>query len=474
MASKRQRHSLQAEEKATMQLHSVSRPLCALSLPSDPRASSGNSSCLPRCYLSSSLRSPAFLCRRLSLGFPFLVLASLALSSPSFCVASFLSYSSPFSSRRLLHSVSSPPSFLHPFSSSYPFRSPAPFLLSSSLRQFGARRRVGCWQRGLFLRFCCQQEERRCQFGRDFAFRPEGCGGTKGRRGGLAMTDGDFMGCMYTPGHISPYTTAAEPPLFCRSESDKFDLFSGFLRRRLLFLHGPLTDQLAASLAAQLLYMADTAQRQEEEGSEHGAEREDEARGQGERRGAGEEMENESEGEEQGARGRRERTDVFCPSSRPEASAAHLRKRRNAKRTFLSSVFPDSLVSPSISSCEESLVPSRSSTRHCEEREKEKLLPVDILINSPGGSVTAALGILDLFQSLPFDVHTTCVGQAAGVAAMLLAAGTPGCRRAFPSSRLSLRQIEGHHVLRSTPRCAFALLVHRHLARTRGMENPCQ
>ncbi|PHJ25123.1 atp-dependent clp protease proteolytic subunit [Cystoisospora suis] len=70
------------------------------------------------------------------------------------------------------------------------------------------------------------------------------------------------------------------------------------------------------------------------------------------------------------------------------------------------------------------------------------LPPVEILINSPGGSVTAALSVLNIMQSLPCEVITTCTGQAGGVAALLLAAGTPGLRRAFPASRISLQQVE--------------------------------
>ena len=52
---------------------------------------------------------------------------------------------------------------------------------------------------------------------------------------------------------------------------------------------------------------------------------------------------------------------------------------------------------------------------------------IDLYINSPGGSVTAGLAIYDTMQMLSCDVRTYCVGQAASMAAVLLAAGAPGC-----------------------------------------------
>jgi len=65
---------------------------------------------------------------------------------------------------------------------------------------------------------------------------------------------------------------------------------------------------------------------------------------------------------------------------------------------------------------------------------------INLYINSPGGAVTAGLAIYDTMQYVPCDVATYAVGQAASVAAMLLAAGTRGKRYALPNSRMVLHQ----------------------------------
>jgi ATP-dependent Clp protease protease subunit len=68
---------------------------------------------------------------------------------------------------------------------------------------------------------------------------------------------------------------------------------------------------------------------------------------------------------------------------------------------------------------------------------------ISIYINSPGGSVTAGLAIYDTFQFIRPDVTTYCMGQAASMAAVLLAAGTPGKRFALPNSRVVIHQPSG-------------------------------
>jgi ATP-dependent Clp protease protease subunit len=65
---------------------------------------------------------------------------------------------------------------------------------------------------------------------------------------------------------------------------------------------------------------------------------------------------------------------------------------------------------------------------------------ISLYINSPGGSVTAGLAIYDTIQYIRADVQTICMGQAASMAAVLLAAGTAGKRLALPSSRVLLHQ----------------------------------
>ena len=65
---------------------------------------------------------------------------------------------------------------------------------------------------------------------------------------------------------------------------------------------------------------------------------------------------------------------------------------------------------------------------------------VSLYINSPGGSVTAGLAIYDTMQYLKCNIQTICVGQAASMAALILAAGTSGKRFALPSSRVLIHQ----------------------------------
>jgi ATP-dependent Clp protease protease subunit len=68
---------------------------------------------------------------------------------------------------------------------------------------------------------------------------------------------------------------------------------------------------------------------------------------------------------------------------------------------------------------------------------------INLYINSPGGSVTAGLAIYDTMQFLTCDVSTYCVGQAASMGAVLLAAGTKGKRYALPNSNVMIHQILG-------------------------------
>jgi ATP-dependent Clp protease protease subunit len=62
--------------------------------------------------------------------------------------------------------------------------------------------------------------------------------------------------------------------------------------------------------------------------------------------------------------------------------------------------------------------------------------PVNLYLNSPGGSISATLAIYDAMQYVQCDVETTCVGQAAATASMLLAGGAPGRRRILPHGRV--------------------------------------
>jgi ATP-dependent Clp protease protease subunit len=68
---------------------------------------------------------------------------------------------------------------------------------------------------------------------------------------------------------------------------------------------------------------------------------------------------------------------------------------------------------------------------------------INLYVNSPGGSVTAGLAIYDALQYIKPDIATICVGQAASVGAVLLAAGTQGKRFALPHSRILIHQPMG-------------------------------
>jgi ATP-dependent Clp protease protease subunit len=68
---------------------------------------------------------------------------------------------------------------------------------------------------------------------------------------------------------------------------------------------------------------------------------------------------------------------------------------------------------------------------------------VNIYINSPGGSVTAGMAIYDTMQLIRPDIATICLGQAASMGAVLMAAGTRGKRMALPYSRFMLHQVMG-------------------------------
>jgi ATP-dependent Clp protease protease subunit len=71
---------------------------------------------------------------------------------------------------------------------------------------------------------------------------------------------------------------------------------------------------------------------------------------------------------------------------------------------------------------------------------ENKAQDINLYINTPGGSVMAGLAIYDTMQFVQCDVATYCIGQAASMGALLLAAGTKGKRYALPNSRVMLHQ----------------------------------
>ena len=68
---------------------------------------------------------------------------------------------------------------------------------------------------------------------------------------------------------------------------------------------------------------------------------------------------------------------------------------------------------------------------------------IKLYINSPGGSVTAALALYDTIQHVKADISTICIGQAASAAAVLLACGKKGKRLCLPNARILIHQVMG-------------------------------
>ena len=71
---------------------------------------------------------------------------------------------------------------------------------------------------------------------------------------------------------------------------------------------------------------------------------------------------------------------------------------------------------------------------------ENKSQDINLYINTPGGSITAGLAIYDTMRFVKCDIATYCIGQAASMGALLLAAGTPGKRFALPHSRVMIHQ----------------------------------
>jgi ATP-dependent Clp protease protease subunit len=78
---------------------------------------------------------------------------------------------------------------------------------------------------------------------------------------------------------------------------------------------------------------------------------------------------------------------------------------------------------------------------HLESENPER--DIHVYINSPGGEMTALFAIYDTMRHVRADVATTCVGQAASAAAVLLAAGAPGKRAVLPNARVLIHQPHG-------------------------------
>ncbi|MEI7451574.1 MAG: ATP-dependent Clp endopeptidase proteolytic subunit ClpP [Candidatus Falkowbacteria bacterium] len=104
---------------------------------------------------------------------------------------------------------------------------------------------------------------------------------------------------------------------------------------------------------------------------------------------------------------------------------------------------------------------------------EDKTKDIKFYINSPGGSVTAGLAIYDTMQYIKSDVSTICLGMAASMASVILAAGAPGKRLALPNSEVMIHQVMGgaegqasdikisaEHILKTKDRLNHILATH--------------
>lgn len=102
---------------------------------------------------------------------------------------------------------------------------------------------------------------------------------------------------------------------------------------------------------------------------------------------------------------------------------------------------------------------------HLEGKDPDK--DISLYINSPGGSVTAGMGIYDTMNYIKCDVNTICVGMAASMGAFLLSSGAKGKRYSLPNSEVMI-----HQPLGGTQGQASDILIHaEHIKKTRERLN---
>lgn len=93
--------------------------------------------------------------------------------------------------------------------------------------------------------------------------------------------------------------------------------------------------------------------------------------------------------------------------------------------------------------------------------------PIQMLINSPGGEVTAGLAIYDVMNYIPVEVHTIVVGFAASMAAFLLSSGTKGKRCALPNAEILIHQPLGG----ASGQASDIIIAAKHIERTKNNLN---
>jgi len=119
-----------------------------------------------------------------------------------------------------------------------------------------------------------------------------------------------------------------------------------------------------------------------------------------------------------------------------------------------------------MSYCSQHTTPQHTTTQHNITPQHHNITPpqppphtqVHMYINSPGGVVTAGLAIYDTMQYIKSPISTLCIGQAASMASLLLAAGSPGERRCLPHSRIMVHQPIGGAQVRGLRGLGFDVL----------------
>lgn len=99
--------------------------------------------------------------------------------------------------------------------------------------------------------------------------------------------------------------------------------------------------------------------------------------------------------------------------------------------------------------------------------DKQSNEPISMYINSPGGSVSAGLGIHDTMKLIKSPVHTMCVGMAASMGAFLLASGEKGYRQATPNSEIMIHQPLGG----AQGQASDIIITAKHIEHTRNRLN---
>jgi ATP-dependent Clp protease protease subunit len=128
------------------------------------------------------------------------------------------------------------------------------------------------------------------------------------------------------------------------------------------------------------------------------------------------------------------------PTARPAADDAYASRTRAA----WVHLFDDTLKTPGgvqrlvdeLAAADANTIIAQLLYLESEDPEKE----ISLYVNSPGGSVTAGMAIYDTMQYVNPDISTICMGQAASMGALLLAAGTAGKRFALPNARVLIHQ----------------------------------